>query len=201
MSRQPCSVEGCEELPHGNGLCGTHYAQNRKTKGAPCWEPDCERKIFARCVCQMHYKRLVDAGLIRKDSCVAYKCYEPAVASRKCATHAKPRTCRVPGCEVPPNDATRCPSHYNRRLKYGLTDEQMAALDRGVQCKLCPELATVVDHCHETGAVRGFLCKPCNTGLGHFRDNPDVLANAIQYLQRGDTTRVRDIHSQLGLAA
>lgn len=31
---------------------------------------------------------------------------------------------------------------------------------------------------------RGFLCSNCNFGLGHFRDDPTVLARAIAYLDR-----------------
>lgn len=41
---------------------------------------------------------------------------------------------------------------------------------------------THLDHDHETGAVRGFLCLLCNHGLGHFRDDPALLARAVEYL-------------------
>lgn len=40
-----------------------------------------------------------------------------------------------------------------------------------------------LDHCHETGEFRGFLCHSCNTALGGFRDDPEILLNAIAYLQ------------------
>ncbi len=41
-----------------------------------------------------------------------------------------------------------------------------------------------VDHCHENGEVRGLLCRNCNAGLGIFKDNIDILASAISYLQQ-----------------
>ena len=41
-----------------------------------------------------------------------------------------------------------------------------------------------VDHCHETNNIRGLLCQNCNTGLGFFRDNIEILQNAIEYLRR-----------------
>lgn len=49
--------------------------------------------------------------------------------------------------------------------------------------KYCPEDENFpVDHNHRTGEVRGILCTSCNIGLGGFRDNPDLLLEAIQYL-------------------
>lgn len=55
-------------------------------------------------------------------------------------------------------------------------------------CAICPEPIgearrnTVVDHDHETGKVRGILCRHCNLGLGHFRDSRGYLKRAIEYL-------------------
>ncbi len=39
-----------------------------------------------------------------------------------------------------------------------------------------------VDHCHSTGKIRGLLCTKCNTGLGNFRDSPELLQKAIEYI-------------------
>ena len=41
----------------------------------------------------------------------------------------------------------------------------------------------MVDHCHDTGIVRGVLCHKCNTGLGLFEDNIISLQNATDYLK------------------
>jgi hypothetical protein len=40
-----------------------------------------------------------------------------------------------------------------------------------------------VDHCHATDVVRGVLCNPCNTLLGHARDSIATLENAAKYLK------------------
>ena len=40
-----------------------------------------------------------------------------------------------------------------------------------------------LDHCHESGEFRGFLCHSCNSGLGKFKDDPDILMKAVAYLE------------------
>lgn len=56
------------------------------------------------------------------------------------------------------------------------------------KCALCrtsfEESMLVVDHCHDSGKVRGLLCSPCNRGLGFFRDDSDALARASVYVDR-----------------
>ncbi len=47
-----------------------------------------------------------------------------------------------------------------------------------------------IDHCHKTKQVRGILCRPCNAGLGMFKDNPQFLQNAIIYLTTAMDVRV-----------
>jgi hypothetical protein len=53
----------------------------------------------------------------------------------------------------------------------------------GVKGKLKRITPWRLDHCHETGEFRGFLCNNCNNGLGRFKDDPDILLNAIAYIQ------------------
>jgi len=43
---------------------------------------------------------------------------------------------------------------------------------------------TNLDHCHDTGYVRGILCGNCNRGIGNLKDNLDNLEAAKQYLMR-----------------
>lgn len=41
-----------------------------------------------------------------------------------------------------------------------------------------------VDHCHDTGTVRGLLCNKCNTGLGSLGDTVESVRKAHKYLIR-----------------
>lgn len=61
----------------------------------------------------------------------------------------------------------------------------MAYLQEG-RCAICRKPAPEhVDHDHATGQPRGILCFNCNQGLGNFRDDPVLLARAVDYLMRG----------------
>ncbi|MFG2359346.1 endonuclease domain-containing protein [Streptomyces sp. NPDC048521] len=47
-----------------------------------------------------------------------------------------------------------------------------------------------LDHCHQTGQLRGFLCSPCNSGVGHLGDNPERLRGALKYLTKFESIRI-----------
>lgn len=42
----------------------------------------------------------------------------------------------------------------------------------------------VLDHSHTDGSIRGWLCSSCNTSLGKFGDNVDVLQRAINWIKK-----------------
>jgi hypothetical protein len=44
--------------------------------------------------------------------------------------------------------------------------------------------AARVDHDHATGAVRELLCFNCHGGLGQFKDDPAVLRDAADHVER-----------------
>ena len=52
-------------------------------------------------------------------------------------------------------------------------------------CAICrAKPAKHVDHCHESGIVRGLLCFGCNRGLGKAQDDPELLRRGLSYLER-----------------
>jgi hypothetical protein len=77
----------------------------------------------------------------------------------------------------------------NLRNGFGLTLEEYGALlaTQGEVCAICggkdEKVRLAVDHCHETGDIRGLLCRRCNTGLGLFRDSVELMTRAIQYVK------------------
>lgn len=80
---------------------------------------------------------------------------------------------------------------YDRRSKlkrkFGITLEQYDQLliDQDYTCAICKGsvIGTLhVDHCHITQKVRGLLCSECNLGLGKFKDDPELLKEALEYL-------------------
>ena len=85
-------------------------------------------------------------------------------------------------------------AEYQYKRRYGLTFSEVEGLweAQGKACAICRDPLrlrgekgrdkVVVDHCHDTGAVRGLLCTPCNLMIGYANDRPETLSLAIQYL-------------------
>lgn len=76
--------------------------------------------------------------------------------------------------------------HIQRR--YGLTQDDYTRMyeEQGSRCPLCLEEQEIlyVDHCHQTGRVRGLVCDRCNRALGALRDDADIAERAAAYLRR-----------------
>lgn len=84
----------------------------------------------------------------------------------------------------------------NLRNKYGigLEDYNRLLVQQGGVCAICERPERVkhgktkkvaplaVDHCHDTGRVRGLLCFSCNVALGKFGDSEKMLKKALDYV-------------------
>ena len=80
------------------------------------------------------------------------------------------------------------------RVRYGITlaDYERIYKKQKGNCALCGSAMTqgrkrasddsVVDHCHESGVVRGLLHRRCNSLLGYAREDVKILRAAIRYL-------------------
>jgi hypothetical protein len=77
-----------------------------------------------------------------------------------------------------------------RKRNYGISDEQYQQMLKEQEggCAICGgNRRLAVDHCHNTGKVRGLLCMYCNTGIGHLRDSFELLIKAASYLRKFST--------------
>jgi hypothetical protein len=82
---------------------------------------------------------------------------------------------------------------YSRKsnlAKRGVTPAMYAEmyLKQGGKCLICQKSHgkrrnLCVDHCHDTGRVRGLLCTACNVGIGNLKDDPDLVLRAHHYLK------------------
>ena len=79
---------------------------------------------------------------------------------------------------------------YRLKKLYGLTPQAWQRMfdAQGCVCKCCgsPEAKAKngwhVDHCHESGLVRGILCQQCNVMIGCAADDPVTLIKGAEYL-------------------
>lgn len=82
---------------------------------------------------------------------------------------------------------------WHLKSQYGLSvvDYDQMLTEQEEKCKVCKIKFDLedqnrrphVDHCHNTGKVRGILCFTCNTAIGKMKDDPDLLRKAADYLE------------------
>ena len=132
---------------------------------------ECERPVQARGMCLMHYKRwrkTQPAGVVPRGPKTCIVCSATFIG----LDHA---TCCSKPCHAREG---RIKSIYNVDSAWFKEQAVNGCHAFGTYDDLC------IDHCHETGAVRGILCGLCNKALGQARDSVEVLSNLITYLHR-----------------
>ena len=151
-------------------------------KASECPHP--ERKLWARGRCKSCY-----------DKWLREKNIEYAAAQRKnvAAWRESNRERYLEGAREYSRSLT--PEQRRRQTllaRYGLTpdDYEVLLATQGGRCAIClrepkPNRPLQVDHCHESGNVRGLLCFRCNYGLSFFSDDAARMKRASVYLERG----------------
>ena len=158
-----------------------------------CIAGECSRVVIAGGLCQPHYDRKRRYGdlVLRPDELKCLTCDNmfPSGASGNHARFCMP-------CRIERHRLRNKTGKFIRRIRsqYGITAIQYFMMHdaQGGVCLICSQKTKgqgevnnrlAVDHNHLTGEVRGLLCAHCNTGLGLFRDNPDLLIKASLYLK------------------
>jgi hypothetical protein len=132
-------------------------------------------------------------GAVR--TCAECKIEYQGHSAKYCLTCRKHKWRTGVGFDRPSNSA-RARKNNSLKTTYGITIEQFEALyaQQNGECAICGthkslefkrmKDSLVVDHDHQTNAVRGLLCQTCNSGMGQLKDSVDLLEKAIHYLKR-----------------
>ena len=76
-----------------------------------------------------------------------------------------------------------------RTARHGISEEDFWSMyeNQDGSCVICDKAIqaedSAIDHNHQTGEVRGILCKSCNRGLGLLGDSVENLKRAVEYLK------------------
>jgi hypothetical protein len=144
-----------------------------------CSAAGCDKKYSAKGLCASHY-----SAKQRADNPEYYKQKKREYWARDKVKHSTKRR-----AEYDHETAWAQRIQYN----YGITSDdyyQLLETQRGC-CAICltdtPSSGRFkkfsVDHNHKTGKVRSLLCHLCNTGIGVFKENDNLLHRAIAYLK------------------
>lgn len=166
-----------------------------------CSIPLCSTDTFSRGLCKSHYNKHYTAGTL---DTVAKPTPKRHTLSAKDLDELT-AVCGICGptkiVYKKPHNKFYCKNSTSimnyTQFKYGeagqLTYGQVVGArskyteEQGDICSICKKpadalKALALDHCHETGKIRGLLCTKCNMGLGLFDDDVTKLKAAIEYL-------------------
>ena len=90
-----------------------------------------------------------------------------------------------------------CRECYSKKVKINKAQKKQyekehprPEIGESFKCPLCQKKFTrefsndvVLDHSHKTGEVRGWVCSSCNTSIGKFNDDPEILKRAIKWIE------------------
>lgn len=156
-----------------------HYADDANIVPRPCRK--CERVLPGDEFRLRKVSDRKDGGFRRESICL--ECYR-ADARRR----ARARAEAGHGWTNPVYQLR----HYARKL-WHVDPEGLIEFVEGHDgyCEICGRTAEEVHKDgrrlavdHSDAGVRGMLCHHCNTGIGHFQDDPERLMRAVKYLSR-----------------
>lgn len=182
-ARRECAHADCEQIPYRRGYCTKHYFRLKATGNS-------EGIRTSTCkICGDQFTEASRRGWVWPScpTCRAlhYEC-ERCPALIPIASGRRTRRC------------ARCERDRQLVSLYGITLDQLELIIefQGGVCAICErpiDLSSArVDHDHSCcsagrrscgGCVRGILCDGCNVGIGSFRDDPEALLNAADYLR------------------
>lgn len=93
-------------------------------------------------------------------------------------------------CKVSVYSANQRASYLKKKFNLTVEEYQDLYIAQSGVCLICKvDFLTLpkrpaIDHCHNTGKIRGLLCANCNAGIGFLKDDPKILREAAKYLTK-----------------
>jgi len=202
-----CSVEGCEGKHNGRGFCDTHRRRFLQY-GTPTPEgikfPARQGEFLSDGITKTCSTCYVDKPVaefskqsIRQDglNITCKKCLK-ARHDIRYKDPVKRQRIRDAGARWRERNPDADADKRLRRV-YGITLAEYVELFKaqGGVCAICKEGETTkrmkkgegrerlaVDHCHDTGRIRGLLCFKCNTAIGALGDTEQSAQRVVDYL-------------------
>jgi hypothetical protein len=157
VTHRLCSFTNCDKSYWSKGYCKGHYAQLRR--GATLSPLRVHNKA------KNGHKMCGLCGVVKPVELFGRK------------LHYHTEYCR------------ECRNVKLRADTYGLSLDEVRELMRRSTCESCGNAFVGtkdmhIDHCHDSGRVRGLLCGGCNTALGLLQESPERIAALLVYLNQ-----------------
>lgn len=126
MAKRTCSVEGCDQLAHGRGLCFEHYDRARKDKALPTqWIPEqvcvvCGSKYTPKQLRPTKYCSDLCTGRSRTRSRLG-QIYKQTHACKRCSKNFPASSSGQTYCGPCGRICVRCGATHERKRKRGLS--------------------------------------------------------------------------------
>lgn len=196
-----CSINDCERIHYARKMCALHWKQARKAGEfghKDCLQDGCKKHGVSRGYCDAHYDINRHLGLFGGKICEQDRCERTQVSRGYCRNHYQiirmsggwgGNECSIKNCNNIAIGLGYCRRHYWLHKQYGIDPYLYDELEikQNKLCAICNKITIGVgrlhlDHDHKTGKVRGLLCSNCNTSLGGFMDDVELLKKAIEYI-------------------